>query len=317
MRGVAQFASLPLSLPYGLKSVGLFCLLAFAPIAAASQSQSAYSALVILVIIVLFCLLLALLCYRRSVRYLLHNSFARIKIDQDSQQVSFYKRHQSRPAKILSITDIKQCRIQFDNQTLVVIGQHSNQCFTQSEEAYFSQQLRRGYQQKLIGRQVRRIVLTLSTGIVDYPVCLYLRRGCNRLTRTSFDDIRLQLIDYCWLLSSYLHPEQPARPIIEQIVVKEDMTPSDVPKVNAAGVLAVDSKCERIDAPEVPKSEVKAEPPSEVFDVSTSPMLAEDIEVVNALEKLARLNQKGQLTDEEFQRAKNKLLSDLTNKPAP
>ena len=41
----------------------------------------------------------------------------------------------------------------------------------------------------------------------EYAICLYLRQGNQRATKCNYDQVIEDLVDWCWLLSKCINPQ--------------------------------------------------------------------------------------------------------------
>jgi hypothetical protein len=146
----------------------------------------------------------------------------------------------------------------------------------------------------MVEDKIRIIEIILSEKDVSHKVCLYLRKGNNRLTNTTYHQVIDILIDLCWVISKHINPQATETrliPIVANFAVPVRHTATSQPMNN-------DNVKHSIKAKENYKTTV----PKPVGHTT------QHIEVVDGLDKLVNLHQQGYLSDEEFRLAKAKLL---------
>jgi hypothetical protein len=152
---------------------------------------------------------------------------------------------------------------------------------------------------KMTDDRTREVHLSLVTAKEVYKGCIYLRKGNQRLTKAKYEEILEQSIDLIWHLStknlsSLTEKRTHVTAVRENPVARKLSSPSIKKPVIRANPVKSNSEVEF-----KPKEAVKA----------TS--VKQDHDIVDALDKLAQMKQKGLLTEQEFAEAKAKLLNKI------
>jgi hypothetical protein len=128
---------------------------------------------------------------------------------------------------------------------------------------------------------------------------LYLRKGNQRLTKAKYFDTLETAIDWSWFIATQLNPADTSiRTMKETVINKTREKVHTKSKVSPVNVQKTETK----------EPEIIKQTQEELHDIAVH-----DSELINALDKLVNLKQKGFLTDEEFSLAKAKILSDMTS----
>ena len=231
------------------------------------------------VILALSLLLILLLVYYRKNRYglslLTRKHYTYLEVSKSKQQIGLYRHHQTNTDTVLNIGDIVSSKIILNDKLINLVTPEQADIFNGEQEKRLQQSLARIRAEKLLNGQIRKINLVLTDKQhKSYAICLYLRRGNRRFTKTRYLDVVEDIIEWCRLLSSHINTYHSL----------------------AAPTPAVDTP-----PPARPNSK-PAQPPEEQAELS------ERDEFLNALERLAKLKQEGLLSDSEFTQAKSKLL---------
>lgn len=155
----------------------------------------------------------------------------------------------------------------------------------------------------------------------QYIVCIYMRKGSDRITKKSYGSVIEEVIDWCWLFATKINPSgTPKRKKKEKTPEKSTSREIKQPK-NSLHEEAAMSR-QPISKP-LQKSQPIIEPVKENknnagnapkdITASEQPLKKSsvDTDLVNALEKLVDLKQQGYLTQEEFIKAKENLMRSL------
>ncbi|NQZ22455.1 MAG: SHOCT domain-containing protein [Colwellia sp.] len=265
-----------------------------------NESTNAYSTL----LLTLFFIVTVVIFYRlvpgnKATKKQLKKQFARFEIDKTKNIVSFYKRHQIEIDSQLAITDIVESELLLNNYSLNIINVDSDNGYSLAKENKTRSSFTGEHRNKLIEDEIRQVHLSLTDNKgKSYIVCMYLRKGNQRFTKTNFFDILEKMIDWNWIIAKQLNPQATEK---RKIVVLTSQ-----PATKTVSLIAKKNPSTK---PE-PVIELKAERThtnSELHNIAVH-----DTELINSLDKLANLKQQGFLTEEEFSLAKAKILVDIT-----
>ena len=131
-------------------------------------------------------------------------------------------------------------------------------------------------------------------------MCLYYRKGNQRLTKVKYEKALDQCIDWCWFIAKQINPEHCAVRKAKSSPPRQTITKQPKAKVEVKKIKPVEA--------------VKTTKPEEAATSEESQLthdLGTDTAIVDALDKLVALKQKGFINEREFELAKAKLLQDL------
>ncbi|TWX51056.1 SHOCT domain-containing protein [Colwellia hornerae] len=263
-------------------------------------NSNAYSKLLLTLLILVIAVVFYLLRPKKiNKKAKLRSQFARFELDSSQTAVLFYKRHQSEIDSQLAIDDIAKSEILINDSNVSIINKDIDHGYSEQYENQLRLSFNQAHRHKLINDETRQVQLYLTDKNAKiYVVCLYLREGNQRLTKTKYFDTLESLIDWSWFIAKQLNPDATATRPIQVTVVK-----SAIKKVTKKAK-------NKPDAIEIPVIE---EPlPNKQTAAALHDIVVHDSELINALDKLVDLKQQGFLTDEEFSLAKAKILSDMT-----
>ena len=249
-----------------------------------------------------------------------------------------YHRHKKKPDTIINIADIVLCEVKLNDTLVSVINQKGGHGFDHGKE----QDLRAIFAKEKVDKMVVGKVRQISLSFTDiqnknYIICLYMRKGSDRVTKKSYSVVINDLIDWCWLIATKINPDETKKRKKKPVISSEPIIDSAEKKHNenslhssshsfsysqaainrsaahealkaqhsAEEELAQQARVTR-EANEANESKATVEPLSQKSTIDT--------ELVNALEKLVDLKQQGFLTQEEFTKAKENLLRSLFDK---
>ncbi|MDO6444951.1 SHOCT domain-containing protein [Colwellia sp. 1_MG-2023] len=248
---------------------------------------------------------------------LLRKQFAKYEVHENKKHLTIYKRHEEIASTEVNISEIKRCEIFLNNNLIYSFNSSEAQsCFSNEKEQMLNLSFSTEKRGKMIDDKVRKIEMVLTDQTSHtYPICVYLRKGNQRLTSGKYEEICKQLIDWCWLLSQTIFPA-----LTEERIILKPVVPN-TPNMNKT------NKSETTDAQSLNKNHnvtgANNAKPQEPKSLSTTPtdhntaevdesVELKDISLINALDKLGKLKQQGLLTEEEFNQAKAKVLNNLT-----
>jgi len=271
-----------------------------------------------------------------SARSVLRQKYSAIELSESTQQLELYRNQQQHAETIIDLANITRCEILLNDYSLTLINNEAGHGFTQDKETELRALCNKEHIDKMVNGKVRQINLEITDRQNNnYVVCLYLRKGSNRITKRKYFKVVDDVIDWCWLIAQQINPEQTGKRTVNAAVSAAEETgkqpESNIPlhhqaaairsvakvksqsKTNAITKAQADSKPEQKDV-----STAQQETAPKTVDNDRSVDVFEnnkvDSELVNALEKLVKLKQQGFLTEEEFSQAKAALLKSLFNK---
>jgi hypothetical protein len=265
-----------------------------------------------------------------SVKGIVRKQFAAIEISEFGQQVELYHRHQSDAEVSIEIADIDSIEIKLNENSVSLVNGDIGNGFTNSKEEGLRTAFVKEKADKMVDDKVRQVTLLLNAKRnKSYTVCLYLRKGNNRITRKSYTKAVNELIDWCWLLGNKINPEHTEKRTIKPTMLPKEKSETTLAKNHnaslhnqAAAIRPTTNKKANNSKPTVSASNSNITIESEHSvgsveiesnDVGSKAHLDNTIntELVDALDKLVSLQQQGFLTIDEFSKAKEKLLKDL------
>jgi cbb3-type cytochrome oxidase subunit 3 len=262
-------------------------------------NSSAYGTL----LLILFLSIIAIIFYRlrpknNATKAQLRAQFARFDLNEDQTMLLFYKRHQPEVDSKLAVTDIVASEIRLNNASLNIISEDNDNGYDQQRESDLRVRFTKEHHHKLIDDEIRQVHLYLTDNHAkEHIVCLYLRKGNQRFTKAKYFNVLESIIDWNWFIAKKLNPQATEK---RKIKIAIDIQP----------------------AVKVPTALNKKKPADNTINThikDTTKLASElhniaihDTELINALDKLANLKQKGFLTENEFSLAKAKILADIT-----
>lgn len=259
----------------------------------------------------------------RSGRNIVKQQLTGFEIDDSNQHILLYRRHEKTAECTIPITNIVESKLVLNDVEISCINGEIP--FSNKDETNLREQFRKEKREKMMSGRVRKVMLTLlDNEHHEYLICAYVRKGDNRITREKFTDVIERLMDWHWLFSSAIAPEQTEQRQSKVANQHEHVAPISglfQPKNNtvkqvelaksSTSNITTDSNqsCPTEDLPaQTDKGNVKVDHSDE-----SSARVKADSDLVTALEKLAQLKQQGMLTEQEYQSAKEKILEDLLN----
>lgn len=303
-----------------------------------SSSKSTFDNRIFILLLILTLLGTMFYWFKRnsySVKNIVKKQFASLELSESGQQIGLYHRHQRHTDTIINIADIVSSEIKLNEDSISVInaqvGHGFNNDLDQNLRAIFSHET----VHKMVKGKIRHISLLLKDNRNNsYTVCLYMRKGSNRITKKPYVKVIDELIDWCWHIGGKLNVNntetRKANPVAlpkEKINSESEASEASLhyPTVNLRPLTSkTDNINELLAASEnslvlndvdegKDLKELKSEECSEVKkQVQQNNTI--DTNLVHALEKLVSLKQQGFLTMEEFTKAKEKLLKGLLEK---
>jgi hypothetical protein len=269
------------------------------------ESSNTYGKLLfILLLLILSAVFYQLRPKRNAAKVKLRNQFARFELDDTETTLSFYKRHQSEIDSQLNTADIIKSEVFLNDNSVCIINKDNGNGFNEQRENQLRLSFTQAHRHKLIDKEIRQVNLYLTDkDAKTHVICLYLRKGNQRLTKAKYFDTLETAIDWSWFIANQLNPADTGiRAVKETVINKPRAKVHTKPKVSPVNAPKSESKTE----PKEPEIIKKTQ--EELHDIAVH-----DSELINALDKLVNLKQQGFLTDEEFSLAKAKILSDMAS----
>ncbi len=271
-----------------------------------------------------------------SVKKMVKKQFASLELSESGQKIELYHRHQQNAETTINIADIISSEIKLNEDSISVINAQAGHGFNNDKEINLRTIFSHEKVDKMVDGKVRQISLRLKDKRKNsYKVCLYLRKGSNRITKKSYIKVVDELIDWCWHIGGELNADNKEERKAKQVVLPEKNISRKPEKSKAslqdqiANISPVKSKEGDINEPLATadenslelknggeskgSEELKSEECSEVKNLAQQNNTI-DTDLVHALEKLVSLKQQGFLTMAEFTKAKEKLLKGLLEK---
>lgn len=266
-----------------------------------------------------------------SAKSVVRKQFAHIELSESQLQIGLYHRHQNSTDTIIDIIDIASCEVKLNNQTINFISQEAGHGFTDAKEQDLRNVFIKEQVDKMIDGKVRQVNLLLTDiHEKDYTICLYMRKGSDRVTKKTYSVVIDDLVDWCWLIAAIINSDETEKRKQEPVTLSgsvtglTEKTHYEKPLHDQAAAIrstthdslktshreALDLTDEPLVTTEEGESEKVAKPRSQNIVKSNTI----DTELVDALEKLVNLKQQGFLTQEEFTKAKENLMRSLFEK---
>lgn len=258
-----------------------------------------------------------------SAKDVVRKQFAKIKLSESQQQLALYHRHQNRTDTIIDIVDIVSCEVMLNNHIISVINKEAGHGFNDEKELDLRAIFAKEKIAKMVDDKARQINLVFTDNHdKSYTICLYMRKGSDRITKKTYSIVIEDLIDWCWLIAQKINKDETKKraqkPVLAVDSSKVKKHQDQMPLHDQAAAIrpSKPSTVKTIDHLE--NNAHKAQPPTEPTTDNTAPVEHHqnstiNTELVNALEKLVSLKQQGFLTQDEFTKAKDKLLESLFN----
>ncbi|GAA6204857.1 SHOCT domain-containing protein [Thalassotalea sp. SU-HH00458] len=242
----------------------------------------------------------------------LRKQFAKFDLDAKKKSVLLYKRHEKIVNTELKIADIARSEIFLNKNSLYNFTYEEPESrFTNKKEQMLNLAFATEKRDKMIDDKVRIIEMVITDKSSNiYPICLYLRKGNQRLTRGKYEETCKQLSDWCWLLSQTIFPELTEERIIVKPVVPNTSNHKKTNKNEAIAIPSSNESSKNRATPDVPKP-LPITPTEQNKVEADNNVELRDISLINSLDKLGKLKQQGLLTEAEFNQAKAKVFNNL------
>ncbi|TWX66256.1 SHOCT domain-containing protein [Colwellia demingiae] len=295
-------------------------------LAAKESQQSGPSGLTFFFILVLFVLLGYILyqmkAQQKSAKAFVRREFSNLALTEDKLSIKLFKRHEKEAEKVIALADVNQCQILLGDLVIATINTTLGHGFDEEYEQALREIFHIEQIAKMTDGKVRRINLALHTeSKKKHIICLYLRKGSDRITKKGYFTVVDETIDWCWIIAKHINSEQTGvrsfKPTLTTDAAHtEHKTHDDTPLHKQASIIRPATRLHSVIdviAPEKIVEVTKSQRNDEVITLSDSHDTAAielarvETDLVNALEKLVKLRQQGFLTADEFEQAKTKL----------
>jgi len=248
-------------------------------------------------------LLLSIFIYRKKADQerstpLLDKGQVRLKYKPTTQTISLFRTNQNKAYKTLALDDIIRCEVLLNNNIINIIDDQPDNALSNQNEVEIRDLFTTEHSDKMYDDKTRHIEIILFVKDDSYTVCLYLRKGNNRVTGTKYHEVIDILIDLCWSISKGINPKATETRLIPSVKLSRPSAAVSIRQHFAPQQRKNDPIENLIQEPARSKNTVP-KPASQA---------TQQTEVVDALDKLVKLHQQGYLSDEEFGLAKTKLL---------
>jgi len=259
-----------------------------------------------------------------SAKAIVRKQFAHVDLSESQQQLGLYHRHNSSIDTIIDISDIAICEVKLNNITINVINQEAGHGFNHEKEQDLRDVFEKEQVDKMIDGKIRQVNLSFTDiHFKNYTICLYMRKGSDRVTKKTYSVVIDDLIDWCWLIAAKINASDTETRKKKPVIPLESIADSIESNYNQTSLYnqpaairtttheSLQAKKDLEDDLSQDQAEtVVADEKIKVAEQRNQPSTI-DTELVNALEKLVNLKQQGFLTQEEFTKAKENLLRSL------
>ena len=295
------------------------------------NQESAFGGITLFVVI-MFVLLAGYIFYQihiqqTSAKSLVRREYSNLQLNDDKLALNLFRRHQHEAETVIALIEIKQCQLLLGDLVIATINTTLGHGFNNQQEQAVREIFHTEQIAKMVDGKVRRMSLKINTNENNkYVICLYLRKGSDRITKKAYFEVVDDIIDWCWLIANEINSEQTGLRTLKPqntaaaITLAEHKSHDDTSLHAQAASIRPATHSHAITGSGEPAQMAAtntAQENSEGITLpehqNTSAMETAKIEtdLVNALEKLVKLQQQGFLTADEFAQAKAKLLDSL------
>lgn len=244
-------------------------------------------------------LLLVIFVYRKNTNKedsisLLNNDHLQFQYEPTTRTVLLFKYNQKNVQKKLNLGEIIRCEVLLNNNIIKIVAPQPENALSNQNEVEIRDLFTKEHNNKMVEGEVRQITMVLSDKDESHTACLYLRKGNNRVTGIKYYQVIDILLDLCWEISKRLSPTT------TEIRIAPTIKLSPVPARQST-----ESRPTRHDNVNKP---IKKPVTSTTTSAKPENQATPQTDVIDGLDKLVNLHQKGYLNDEEFNLAKTKLL---------
>jgi hypothetical protein len=257
---------------------------------------------------------------QKSAKAFVRREFSNLTLSEDKLSIKLFKRHEKEAEKIVALADVKQCQILLGDLVISTINTTMGHGFNADHERALRDIFHIEQIAKMTDGKVRRINLAIKTQAKKkHVICLYLRKGSDRITKKGYFTVVDEVIDWCWLIAKNINSEQTGERSLKSksaadTVHTEHKTHDDTPLHKQAAIIRPMPlpREDVVKSKKVAEVVISAKNNDEITLVdnhaaTTIELAKVETDLVNALEKLVKLQQQGFLTADEFEQAKAKL----------
>jgi len=280
---------------------------------------------VIMLVLLGFYIVYRIFIHHNSAKSIVRREFSNVTLTKDKLSIKLFRRHQHEAEKVIALADVKQCQIMLGDLVVTTINTTLGHGFNEQQEQSLREIFHSEKVEKMIDRKVRRINVVLNTQDKGkYIVCLYFRKGSDRITKKSYFEVVDDIIDWCWFIAQAINNSQTGERPLKPTVIADDIVLAEKDYLDETPLHAQAASIRP--ATHLPKIRDVIEPEKDsqatlsennkitsanLHGTETITSVKVETELVNALEKLVKLQQQGFLTADEFELAKSKLLTSL------
>ena len=270
----------------------------------------------------------------KSAKSLVRRDFSTLVLSDDKLSLNLFRRHQKTIEKVIPLTDISQCQVFIGDLVITTINSTLNHGFNNKQDQSLREIFHTEQIAKMVDGKIRRINLVIKTNDdTKQVICLYLRKGSDRITKYNYFKVVDDVVDWCWLIANNINSEQ-----VEQRAFKPKHTAADLakaehknhddtplhkqaaiirpakrrknhPNTQALETTAIEQSIEHLDEQGTVNKSDDITP--DVRNDSESTKKVTDLP--HALETIVKLHQQGYLSAEEFVLAKAELLGGVNS----
>ncbi|MCF2947087.1 hypothetical protein L0668_03145 [Paraglaciecola aquimarina] len=210
----------------------------------------------------------------------------RFKYNSNTQIVLLFKGNKKECYKQIPISDINRCEVLLNGTIIGLVDNQLKKLFSNQKEDEIREIFSTEHFSNMVDDKMRKIELVVHLNAQTHTLCVYLRKGKNRVTSTKYFESVEIVLDLFWDLSKHFNPKETE--------ARDFQAPIEV----AQGYRHVPIKSE---PSESKNGEYVDSTLSETNDLTEQP------DLVQAIDKLVNLHKQGYLSDKEFSQAKAKL----------
>ena len=173
-----------------------------------SEGRSRFYILLFILLTAIGSILYLLKRNKISAKAIVRKQFAQLELSESKQQIGLYHRHQKAVDTIINIIDIVSFEVKLNGDTVNSISREVDGGFNDDKEQDLRVTLNKEKIDKMIDDKIRQVNLSFTDiHTKNYVVCLYMRKGSDRVTKKAYSAVIDDLIDWCWLIATTLNPD--------------------------------------------------------------------------------------------------------------
>jgi len=144
-----------------------------------------------------------------SIKGVLDRQLTSFAFNEIEQSISLYRHHIKKVDIKLSLADIKRSEVYLNQVVIMCINAESGHSFDHAHESDLRNSFFKEHHDQMKSEEMRRIELHLIDKLDnEYSICLYLRKGKQRATKSNYEQVIEDLVGWCKLLSKYINPQE-------------------------------------------------------------------------------------------------------------